>query len=481
MRWWPDANPMMTLTLAVEAGDGVGEDGEFRALRIFAAIVMLVVLALLATGERSYKLQRKRFIAPLLSGGWLALGVGVLLGPFGLQLIDNEAILEARPLILMGLGWIGVLVGMQAQRRIMAIVPRTVWRWVAIDTAAAVVVLGAVSWLVLLQWVENPSPAAMLAPIAMVVTAGLGWAAETRSIMTERTPERLELATFVRGGAGLSAMIAIVLFGLASKVVRRDELGASIMVPGEAAFSLVASAALAILVGLVGRFMLGQAGRQRSDRLVLFIGIVAVVTGVAAELGFSPLFSAMLAGAVIANLEGSPLRDFERFILNAEQAVGVIFSLLAGVLLDPYIGLWGFVLAGVIATWRLIAKTPAMRWSLREHAHRFPPGSALFFAPMRQAPVALALGVALVVAEASPFHRRLLAIVALVGLISEAAPLTRSWIARRRNGESSPPGAVNVATIEEPRSGAAGAATPLTAPNAENETENESASEGVGL
>jgi Kef-type K+ transport system membrane component KefB len=202
---------------------------------------------------------------------------------------------------------------------------------------------------------------------------------------------------------------------------------------GHAVLELFIAVAVATMLGVGGRFMLRRAERSRPEALAVFIGIVALSAGVAADLRFSPLLGSMLVGLVASNLAGPRVRDFERFILGAEHTVALMFFLLAGVLLEPTIGLWGAALALLLVALRLMLKPLVMSYSLAIHADELPLRSALYAATIRQSPVAIAIAVGVVLAEASMFNRQILTIVVLSGLISEFWPFFLSQIMRRQS------------------------------------------------
>jgi hypothetical protein len=165
---------------------------------------------------------------------------------------------------------------------------------------------------------------------------------------------------------------------------------------------------------------------------VVFLAIVGITTGIAIELGSSPLFSALLVGVLVANLAGQRLREFERFIFGAEHITGILFAILAGALLDPRIEWWGVAVVALMVVFRQVIKVPIMRFALRDHQPELPVDSPLFMAPIRQSILGIALGVAFVMSEISPYRRQLLATVVFVGLICEILPLINSIAARWR-------------------------------------------------
>ncbi len=418
----------------IAAQGAEGGISALHALEVFGAAVLVVTLALLATSRRLYRFQRIAPIGAIITGGWLAIFLGFILGPNILHVIDGDLLLEVRPLLMIGLGWVGVIVGMQARRDVTRFIPAVLWRWSIFDAILCVALGVSVSVLVLSMWLptHNHTAAWMLNAVVVLTACMIGWAPETRSIRVYRTPKANRLAILVQSGAGISAIIAITLYGLSHSLVNRDAAGNMVFHIPTTIIVLLVTLAVAVLLGFGGRFMLRQADRSRPDMLAVFLGIVALTAGVAADLRLSPLFGSMLTGMIIANLAGQRLRDFERFILKAEHSVALIFFLLAGVLLEPLIGWWGIILVIALLVIRLNVKPLVMSKTLAIHSDELPLRSALYTASTRQSPIAIAIGVGLVLSESSMFHRQLLSIIVLTGVCSEMLPLILSLILKRK-------------------------------------------------
>ncbi|MFU8830424.1 MAG: hypothetical protein ACNA8P_13455, partial [Phycisphaerales bacterium] len=181
----------------------------------------------------------------------------------------------------------------------------------------------------------------------------------------------------------------------------------------------------------------GLAGKDRGHQLVVFLGIVVFVAGIATQLDLPPVFASMLTGIVLVNLGGSSVTGFEKFIFKAEFTVATMFALLAGILLDPRIGLHGLAIAVVIACVRIVVKPNFLRWLIRRvhddtKGGELPGRSPLYLGTARQSPILLALAVGMVLLEPSGFNQRLLAVVALSGLLSEFLPIIAGYLQGQR-------------------------------------------------
>lgn len=414
---------------------------------IFLAILIVTAVALFSSAKFVYRLRRNRVMVVLLSGGWLSIFVGMLLGPnllprLGLTdrtttLVSPEALLESTPLLMIGLGWIGVMVGLQLRWRIVRSLSSEVWKVLGIDVVVSILVFGTIAFTGLFLWTGADSVADIWRAGLLLTAGAIGWSMETRSLrMASATDTDDRLDALIRATGALATVLAVAIFGLGFKLVSRTDEGLFAFAPGGAIGRASVTVVLAILVGMLGRYAIGVAGRDRGHQLVVFLGIVVFVAGVATQLDLPPVFAAMLTGIVMVNLRGPQLNHFEKFIFKAEFTVANMFALLAGILLDPRIGLAGVGIAVAIALLRVSIKPLCSRAAIRaahdnEAGGKLPDRSSLYLGPARQSPILLALAVGMVVLEPSDFNQRLLAVVVLAGLLSELLPIFAARPPRR--------------------------------------------------
>lgn len=396
-------------------------------MQVFLAILALISLALLATSPRFYRVRRSRVGVSLFSDGWLAVGVGALMGPSALGLIEPRTVFAATPLIVVGLGWIGMMVGLQARRSVLRALPPVVWRVAVIDLIVSAGLFGISAMLALRWWTGGAEASALSLPAGALAACAVGWSMETRSLRAVDSHESAALAMLVRACGGLGAIFAVMIVGVAATLFGASEPGAGSPGVWSIVWRALVTVVLAIGLGALGRDALSMAGRKRPELLVVFLALVALAAGVAADLSVSPLFTAMLTGVVIANLTTPDMLQFERFILKAEHTVAMLFAMLAGVLLDPAIGVHGLALALLVGGGRLVVKPLVFRLSARTGddalARALPARSPLYTGPARQSPLAVAIGVAFVLAEPSDFSRKLLALIVLGGIVSALLPI----------------------------------------------------------
>jgi len=423
-------------------------------MRLFVGILLGTVLALAATSPTFLKLRRATLFGALISGGWLGVLAGLALGPNGTGMIDHDIILQSAPLLTIGLGWIGLMVGLQLRWELLRQLPAWIVRLMALDSIVSIVVFAALAALGMRWWIPDASPAALATPVALLAACAIGWNPEMRSLRLAHWSLAHQAAALT-GASSLAAPVAIVVFTVGAASIQGNIAHAGRFVPTSAALRLISLALIAITLGFIARFGLRKAGTNRSELLVIFLGVAALISGAATELGMTPLFSSMLAGVVITNLAGRELRRFERFVFEAEHVVATLFWVVAGVLLDVEIELIVLGIAVMFVLARVGLKPALVSRGLRglDGADAQDGRRLRRLAPIRQSPLAMMLCVSLVLSEPSPFNHQLLTLAALTGLLCDLIAVIGSLGAKPRTPVSQPPkdARKHTAPVEDPR------------------------------
>lgn len=382
--------------------------GVSHAMAALAIGATALLLAFVSLSRPAARLARWPLASALLGGGWIALLAGTFLGPGGFGLLHRESLIELRPLTQLGLAWIGLLVGLQMKRSLLALVPTTLWRWIAFDALISFIAVAAWTFLVL-RWAAPNATLRMVWPIASLAgAASIGWSGELRSLRG-LDARAVRVASLVQAGAGLGSVLAIV----SSDVISFSPEGSRALI----ATLLVAAAAGSSLRAVLG----SQVGSDGRLTLAL-LATLSLVAGAAAAMDATPLPGAFLLGLIVTNTQGGSMRRMERLVSESEPAVAAIFFLLAGVLLEGANAWWPWVVAGGVLLVRLVAKPMIAGMALR-HAWKEPGAARLRSAVVRQAPIAIALGVAALQSHDGSVERGILLALTAVGLASGVLPL----------------------------------------------------------
>ncbi len=404
-------------------------EGATRVLAVFVGIAVVGAAATFATTRLYARLQRQRWVAAFTAGGWFATIAGVIIGPRVLAAVEGDALLALRPILGIALAWIGLIVGLQLRRTLVAAIPPNLVRWLVRDSAIAggVGVVVAACW----WWAGHADqPISTIGPAAMVIViAFLGWAPEIRTLRAELTPGTVAPGQQVQAGGGLGAILAVAAVGLAMPVLQAAGDGSIAKVAAIAALEPLLAIGTALLLGLGARLLLRRTAGRESEALVVTLALVFLSAGIANELGFSPLVSGMLAGAVIANLRDPHLRDLERGLQSAEPGMAVLMLLSCGSLAASAHAGEAIALGLAIAGLRLLLKPVIARTALRRSFPDLERHEPLLLGPARLPMIVIAIAIGPVLASGDESAATVLAGVMIALLLGAIAP---ALAARRR-------------------------------------------------
>ncbi|MBL9140600.1 MAG: hypothetical protein JNK53_01930 [Phycisphaerae bacterium] len=404
---------------------------------LYAAALLVLVVAALTSAKPFLRLVRRPIVSAYVGAGWMWVAFGLLIGPSGLNVLSGGMIDSLRPLILIALGWVGLTVGLQLNAPVLRMVPGLVWRWAAMDlVVCSSVALVAVAALAP-HWMATATNEGvwLLMPIAIVCATLLGWNPETRSMLPRATRDERTMARLATGTSGLTGVMAVLVVGVLSQFVVRNDAG-MLMVSLPLGFvALGAAAGLALCAGIGVLVLLPRSDWTSSRTLIVLMSIAALASGISMELAFSPLLSTLFCGVAIANLPGKFRFSVWQLLSRSERAVSTTFFILAGALLAapasgavPVLAL----VAACLAT-RLVLKPVTMHAVAASlPADSGPNRVKLRQLPTRQSALAIVIAVAMVLAEDSMLRRDLLLVVVTTGAACAAWPLLHRTRAAQR-------------------------------------------------
>lgn len=306
-------------------------------MRLLLTVLALALLSLVGSrlgfGSRRASLGIRLFV----SAGSHYVLLGLLLGPHGAGLVTRGVTDSLAPFIALGLGWIGLLFGLQFDRQTLKAFTRREHAIVVGQSIVTwtLVAAGLVGILLLAGRREASSLAAVCAAAAAgCASSPTGAAVVFGSARVSGPYSRLAtLATSLDGATGI-VFLAIVYAAVHPPApVGLVDLGPVrwIVVP--------------ILLALLFGWLFLSLSREKPppDEFMLFLLAVALIlAGTSLSMAASALFTSWLTGVFIANL--SPLRKrVYTALARWEKPVHVLFLLLAGTLLSLsswYVGLF---------------------------------------------------------------------------------------------------------------------------------------------
>lgn len=307
--------------------------------------------------------------------------MGILVGPFGIDLISSDLLAHLDAVVTLALSTLGVFIGVAA-----GLEGRTVRRLFAASTleAAVTITVVASALIVLLTAWQLPLGAgATLTALSLAVCA----AASSAPVSEHSDTADLQTAARV---ADLDDVLPIAL-------------GAFVIGAAAGAHGPVGGAALAVALGLgVGTcgWLLFERAHSAAERGVFVLGTLALLGGAAAYSGASPLMAGMIAGWFWVVMPGRADRLMADDLRKVQHPLIVLVLITAGASLEPSIaGVWLFA---PYVVFRLSGKLLG-GWAASRIARGIAPADlGAYLLPPGVIGVAFALNVAQVAPAAAP-------------------------------------------------------------------------------
>lgn len=254
--------------------------------------------------------------------------VGFVLGPSVMGLVTADALEHLFPFVALGLGWVGLLFGLQFERDTLRAFPRALHVFAAGQALLTFLVLSAVGVGALFAVGfagRTEVLLVLLAAATACISAPAGIAIISSNFLVRGKVR--EMLLFV---ASMDALVGIT----ALQIIYSNYHGAGVLdflgsVPAPV-WTLLA-VCVGVLCGII--FVWLTRSQTEMEELVLFLmGIAAFAAGAALQLRLSPLFVCLVMGVVVGNLVPDPRRVF-RVMAKWEKPVYVVLLILAGALI----------------------------------------------------------------------------------------------------------------------------------------------------
>jgi hypothetical protein len=249
--------------------------------------------------------------------------IGAIMGPQVLNLLSTQVLSELDLVLLLGYGAIGFLYGSHFEwRRLKRFPARMYWAGL-LQSTFTVGVVSLVSWLAIPLIHEVVVPRLRLTvALAMGACAGGTAPAGVFLLAASRSVRRADIQA-LRFFAAIDDLPGVMALGVIFSLLNPLPAGQL-----EGWQSMLLALAIGLLMGGLTHWLFPTAGDVRDNTLML-IGVSALGAGSAALLGISPLFVAVVAGALFANL--SPRKESAYGLLaSRETTLYALFLLIAG-------------------------------------------------------------------------------------------------------------------------------------------------------
>jgi Kef-type K+ transport system membrane component KefB len=227
--------------------------------------------------------------------------LGIVLGPQATGFLSPQVVDSFSPLVTLGLGWIGALTGCQLLLRAMVRIPAVVYRVAMAEAAITGFVLWGASYAVLRYALALDALTGGVTATGLALLGILSSAAGVR-VVALPAGTRVPVVRQLEVAVALQAVLASAGLALLFALVHPS--------PGTLPRALVPTEWIAInvAIGVVGGVLFHVfVGDERNvDRLfVSLAGAIILVSGAAAALRLSPVFAAVVFGAILGNTSTS--------------------------------------------------------------------------------------------------------------------------------------------------------------------------------
>ena len=354
-------------------------------IKVMLGLVFMFGLAYLAGNPSIQELEEKLRITHVVTAGLPFVFLGVIAHTRAVGILSESVLWELRPLLALGLGWIGFAAGFRFDSKLVqSILPGT--SSVSLLTASIpfVTIVGACA--VLLVFVErSPVNAIFLRDAMMLGTAGAMTAYTAPKLMDPRpaaiSVDRVNSVVIVEQLAGFIGLLVVAAY------FRTEDGSVAWRLPGTA--WLFITLGMGTMVGALVWAMLA-AVKAGPEFTLLILGSVCFTAGMASFLRISPLFVCFVVGLIVVNLPGGPKDQIRQSLEHIERPIYLLFLLVAGSLWD--VAAWqGWALMFLFVPARLCGKWLGVRMGRQLVPGGLTPDErrSLIFSPMGALSIAI--------------------------------------------------------------------------------------------
>jgi Kef-type K+ transport system membrane component KefB len=282
--------------------------------------------------------------------------VGILLGPLATGLFSQEILGNLDVVVNLGVGWVGLLFGLQFRYSDLRKLPTRRYLGAATESVITFLVVLAGAWTAVML-----TPRAWPAWLTVMVLATIGSTTSPTTgaqIIHDHRP-RGPVTDTLRLFASVDAVPAIILLGTMLCFTTLHPAGSGIA--GTGFYWLMVACILGAILGAL--FHLLTLYRYTDNQLLIIVlGLVVFCGGAAHHLRLSPLFVNLIVGVVVANRSPQHLRVLQSLLRLEEPFYLVLLTLAGAMWLPPALSLlalvptfvllriFGKLLGGAVAT-----------------------------------------------------------------------------------------------------------------------------------
>lgn len=386
----PDASPPVAPVTPPDAGHGPPDRGPTLstgdAIKAVFGLILLLALAYIGGHPRVQRLEAKLRISQVITAGFPFVLIGLVSREDALGILSEPVLDAIRPLLPLGLGWIGFAVGFRFDVRKLDTMPPLAGEAFVFTTAVPYFfILTAVAGFYLILH-DGALTSLVLRDAFVLATAGAMTAFSLPRILARHgaAPADIDRVGVIIQLEELAALLGIVVIAAFFRPTG-IELGWQLPSVGWVFVTIGIGTALSVVV-----FALLGTIKGTAETLVVMLGSICFAAGMASFLRLSPVVVCFIAGAVLTNFPG-PWKDQVRSALSrVERPVYLLFLVIAGALwrVDEWQG-WVLMLVFVAA--RLLGRVAGANFFARRHPESLSPMERRYLAISPMGALSLAI------------------------------------------------------------------------------------------
>jgi len=269
------------------------------------ALGILLAVGFLGAVKLFNRFQVSSPFAYLFYSGTIFIFFGLLIGENGLNLISKEITRHLEPLIHFSLGWVGFIFGFQLERKYLK---RIHWSWYVSMFSTYFITFFSIFFLCF--WAIHIFSRGFIPGLTIAIGFSLVLAiliSESSISFTvwsskflRRYMHQVRQCSFIASSDNFFPILFTgIIFSLYRYIPKTGEITS---LPAKDFFiSFAVQVVIGVLSGLTIHFLLKRIQQKLEISAVLF-GVIFFISGLSLMVNFSPLFVAMITGAVFSNL-----------------------------------------------------------------------------------------------------------------------------------------------------------------------------------
>ncbi len=298
-----------------------------EVVKIILGLVAILALAYLAGDPRVIELENALGISQAVTSGLPFVLMGLFAHHPEVDLLSDRVLAELQPLLPLGLGWIGLSLGFRFDARVIETLPKSLARGLLLTTGVPFLFVVAAAALLLALSTGFSADIEFLRDAILLGSAGAVTARTLPSFLRSRgvaqeDADRVARLVQLEELAAMTGLLVVAAFF-------RPAGEAGWKLPGIAWIFVTLGMATAIS-GMIYAILAGVRGI--AEIMVVLLGSVALLSGMASFLRLSPVVVCFLSGALLRNLPGTWKTHVRDALDRLERPVYLIFLVIAGAL-----------------------------------------------------------------------------------------------------------------------------------------------------